>query len=255
MQYLSAMRVPPDGASWKERPVAANREKAFLATCYRVGLTENWLDDMPNPCAGVKRNRERGATALPRNSQVRKVLEQLREYHRDLLRLIEITGARPSDLRLLEWSEVHETASAEDIEDGLGPRIEYLEDKTSETTGKTTAIHWSPGVDEIIQRAKARRDMLVNRATEVKSSTGRVMRTRAAQDPKYVFVNFRGQPISQGWIGKILREKKAGFTSQQLRPKAHTAGKADQDNPRNMLGHTGGMDRRYTRRNWVTPLA
>ena len=242
-QYLEYNADPPEGAKIEARPVIANREKAFFSTCFRTARRKGWLPKKANPCAGVERNTERPATALPTNKQVRETLAVLRPYHRDLLRMIEITGQRPTDIRTIEWSFVVEEPSEEDIEEGKGPRIEFVADKTETTTGRKVNIKLTAEVREILARRRAYIDEYMRKKTK--------RRKVEVERPKYVFVNMRGQLISQSWIGAVLREKGAGFTSQQLRPKAHTAGKKK---GRDMTGHTGGMDRTYTRDIDITPL-
>ena len=97
--------------------------------------------------------------------------------------------------------------------------IEYTESKT----GKPRLIRWTPTLTTIISAACAR-------------SQG-----------EHVFVSETGKPWTVWGLQSALRRFQAGFRFRDLRPKAET------DSP-GILGHSGQMRGRYTRRTQIKPV-
>lgn len=82
-------------------PVSANREKALLSHlwnwCRQKGYT-----DLPNPCAGVNRNREDGRDVYVEDDVMKAVYDAADQVLRDTMDLAYLTGQRPSDVRDLD---------------------------------------------------------------------------------------------------------------------------------------------------------
>lgn len=97
--------------------------------------------------------------------------------------------------------------------------LEYMESKT----GKLRRIAWTPTLRKIIR--------------------GALGRSERAQ----VFVSARGLPWTESGLQTALRRFKAGFQFRALRPKAET------DAP-GTIGHSGQMQRAYTRRVTLRPV-
>lgn len=85
--------------------VAANREKALLSSVFnyarRCGLTA-----APNPCAGIRNNRELGRTRYIEHAEFLRLVNAADEILRHVLLLAYYTGQRPGDLLDLKRSDV-----------------------------------------------------------------------------------------------------------------------------------------------------
>ncbi len=86
---------------WRKAKVSANREKALLSHlwnwCRKKGYT-----DLPNPCAGVNRNRERGRDVYVDDEVLQAVYDAADQVLRDAIDLAYLTGQRPADVRDLD---------------------------------------------------------------------------------------------------------------------------------------------------------
>ena len=94
---------------------------------------------------------------------------------------------------------------------------------TESKTGKEKTVEWSPTLEKLIGEA------LATSTTE------------------YVFASARGKAWSVWGLQSAMRRLRAPFRFRELRPKAET------DRP-GTLGHTGQMQRVYTRRMRVRPV-
>jgi integrase len=77
--------------------VAANREVAALSAIYNHAR-ERGITDRPNPCAGVRRNRERPRETYVSEAMFRAVWEASALELRDALDLARLTGQREADI-------------------------------------------------------------------------------------------------------------------------------------------------------------
>lgn len=103
-----------DGAPAKEIPatfgqVRANRAKALISHMWNWAREEG-ITKLPNPCAGVKRFTETGRDTAPDAAMVQKVLDVADLPLQFAMRLADLIGQRPADVRKIK--EV-------DIRDGL----------------------------------------------------------------------------------------------------------------------------------------
>jgi integrase len=98
-------------------PVAANRYTALASKMFtlslqtRAGEDTRWRDaKMGNPCKGVEKNREEGRERFFSFDELARIADALVAYPAhsgvvDCLRLIMLTGCRPQEAMLAEWSE------------------------------------------------------------------------------------------------------------------------------------------------------
>ena len=97
------------------RRIRANRvlslaSKMFsLSLVPRAGETKPWRDaQMGNPCRGVERNREQGRERFFSPLELAKISDGLTEYDgsgADCIRLILLTGCRPSEAMTARWAD------------------------------------------------------------------------------------------------------------------------------------------------------
>lgn len=79
--------------------VSANREKSLLSHIWNWARSKGFTD-LPNPCAGIKRNSEKGRKAVYIEDQVLAAVYEVADQPlRDALDLAYLTGQRPSDVR------------------------------------------------------------------------------------------------------------------------------------------------------------
>jgi integrase len=122
---------------------AANREIAWLSAAWNWGR-DNGLTRLTNPCAGVRRNKERGRAIYIEDSELAAISQHADEPLREALELAYLLGQRPGDLR-----DISET----DIRDGA---IQIEQSKT----GKRVPIAIVGELAVLIDRIKARKSAI-----------------------------------------------------------------------------------------------
>jgi integrase len=106
------------GRGGKPRRVRANRiltvcSKMFsLALLARAGETLPWRNAaLGNPCKGIERNPEEGRERFFSGAELAAISDALADYHgvaADCVRLVMLTGCRPSEAMRAQWSEFDE---------------------------------------------------------------------------------------------------------------------------------------------------
>ncbi|WP_232466425.1 tyrosine-type recombinase/integrase [Burkholderia ubonensis] len=104
--YQEQNRPVPENAGH----VRANREIALFSHIFNYAREEG-LTDAPNPCAGVKRNREEGRDVYVEDDIFAKVYRSADQPTRDAMDLAYLTGQRPADT--LKFDERHINSSNE----------------------------------------------------------------------------------------------------------------------------------------------
>lgn len=87
--------------------VRANRAKAVLSHMWNWARGEG-ITKLPNPCTGIHRFREVGRETAPDAGMVAQVLEAADKPLQFAMRLAELTGQRPGDVRKLKESDARE---------------------------------------------------------------------------------------------------------------------------------------------------
>lgn len=85
-------------------PISANREVSLLSHIWNFARDRGYTD-LPNPCAGIKKNRERGRDVYVEDSVFSAVYAVADQALRDALDLAYLTGQRPADVHAM--SEHH----------------------------------------------------------------------------------------------------------------------------------------------------
>ncbi|WP_045769509.1 tyrosine-type recombinase/integrase [Xanthomonas albilineans] len=85
----------------KTAKIAANREKALLSHIWNWARNKGYTD-LPNPCAGVSRNREQGRDVYIDDELYSKVYNAADQVLRDAMDLAYLTGQRPSDVYAMD---------------------------------------------------------------------------------------------------------------------------------------------------------
>jgi integrase len=143
------------GRSGKPRQVRANRimtvaSKAFsLALVPRAGETLPWRNAvLGNPCKGIERNHEEGRERYFSQAELAAISDALAEYPgvaADCVRLVMLTGARPSEAMKATWSEF-------DGEPGY-----WIKPSAHVKQRKTHKLPLSPAAIELVERLRAKR--------------------------------------------------------------------------------------------------
>lgn len=206
-------------------PVSSNREFAVLSSVCNFGMRKGWMAS--NPCYSVSRNTERPSRRYVEHTELVTALDRAKPALYALNATAYNTGARQTDI--VAWTAENLTEHG----------IEYIESKT----GKPRLIEWTPTLRILIQSAIDHREAVAARHDKRK----RRQRAAEVRAQPFIFLTTRGLPWSEWGLQSAMRRFKPGYTLRQLRPKAET------DKP-GILGHTGQMQRRYTRRQTVRPV-
>ena len=143
------------GRGGKPRRVRANRiltvaSKMFsLALVPRAGETLPWRNAaLGNPCKGVERNHEEGRERFFSAAELAAISDALAEYPgvaADCVRLITLTGCRPSEAMKAEWREF-------DSEPGY-----WIKPSAHVKQRKTHKLPLSPAALELVERLRSKR--------------------------------------------------------------------------------------------------
>jgi site-specific recombinase XerD len=218
-----------------DRATTGNREKAVLASAFEYGMRKGWATS--NPCRGVRRNQERPSSTYVEHATLTKEVDRAPPELAALYGVAYLLGIRQTDLRLVEVSAI--------TPDGL--RI------TESKTGKLNTHAITPTVRQFLQMAlehKERRAchceavaVRMEKRSEYESAEAWRSKAAAIRARPQIFLSHRGLPWTVWGLQSALRRFEPAFQFRQLRPKAQT----DAPNE-NILGHTGQMRERYTRR-------
>lgn len=226
--------MPTDVAQYLEdrkregAAVAGNRERAALSSSFEYAMRNGWAKS--NPCRGVRRNKERPSRVYVETPQ----LVEAYENASDALQIL-LNGLYLSGMRLTDAMNLRRAMLVYDGETPIGAR--WRESKT----GHENEMKFKPGMREVVRRAIAYGDAVATKITK-KLPVARPL-------PEHVFVNTRGKPWTQWGVSSAMKYAGATFAVRQLRAKAQS------DTPDNVLGHTGQMRDRYTRRRKLTSVA
>lgn len=205
------------------RKVAANRDRAVLSSAYKWAMRKGYAKF--NPCVGVSRNKERPSRRYVETQELTDAYQRSHEAFQILLNAAYLSGLREIDLMDMKRTQIQV--------DGI------MVDESK--TGKWRLMKWAPGLAEVVRRAIDYGDRRAARVTK------RLPVPRPP--PEYVFVNKHAAPWTVSAVCTCMRYCGATFTFRQLRAKAQTDGK-----DKNVLGHTGQMLQRYTRREELEPV-
>lgn len=223
-------------------PIAANRERAAWSTTNNWAMGKGWLTS--NPCHGVRRNKERGSLEYVEHEQLVTALDRAPPEMYALHGIAYLLGIRQTDLMLAEEGQIMEVPGA----DG---HLKTILRVTESKTGKPNDHEVTSTVRLLLTKALEHKAAVVERYLKAAEQLERLSQKRRAaaarekaervRATQRIFVSFRGLPWSESGLQSALARFDAGYQFRQLRPKAET------DKP-GTLGHTGQMQRRYTRR-------
>ena len=143
------------GRAGKPRSVRANRiltvcSKMFsLSLVPRAGETLPWRNAvLGNPCKGIERNHEEGKERFFSQAELAAISDALAQYPgvaADCVRLIMLTGCRPSEAMQATWSEF-------DSEPGF-----WIKPSAHVKQRKTHKLPLSPAAIELVERLRKKR--------------------------------------------------------------------------------------------------
>ncbi|MCO5545233.1 phage-related integrase, partial [Xylella fastidiosa] len=82
---------------WRTSKVSANREVALFSHLWNWARSKG-ITDLPNPCGGIRRNKERGRDVYIDDTTYRAVYQAADQTLRDAMDLAYLTGQRVSDV-------------------------------------------------------------------------------------------------------------------------------------------------------------
>lgn len=166
---------------------AANREIATLSLVYNWAR-ERGITDAPNPCAGVKKNREAGRDIYVTDDQYKAVWSVAVPELQDALDIARLTGQRPADVRKM---------MRDDIRDG---HLWVKQNKTGARVGIELVGELATVVDRILKRPRRATGRYLVQTDEGQPLTQTMMRDRFDQARK---------DSGQEWQFRDLRPKAA----------------------------------------------
>lgn len=127
-------------------PVRANREIAWFSTIWNWARNKG-MTDAPNPCAGIRRHREKARTMYIEDAELELLHSHASEPLREAMELAYLLSLRPSDVL-----DVRET----DIRNG---ELAITPSKTRNSTGKQLRFSIDEGgaLDLLLKRIQARK--------------------------------------------------------------------------------------------------
>lgn len=207
------------------RATCGNREKAVLASAFEYGMRKGWATF--NPCRGVRRNQESPSNVYVEHDALVSEVDRAPPELKALYGVAYLLGIRQTDLRLVEVSAI---------------TPEGLKITESKGRGRKLNIHEiTPTVRKFLEMALEHKERVATHwETRRNPNPAKAAKIRAYPQ---IFVSKRGLPWSLWGLQSALRRFQPAFQFRQLRPKAQTDAPND-----NILGHTGQMRERYTRR-------
>jgi integrase len=143
------------GPRGKPRPVRANRMLSIASKIFSLALVPKAGETLPwrnaalgNPCKGIERNREEGRERFFSQQELAAISDALAEYRGgagDCVRLIMLTGCRPSEAMRAEWSEFDEQPGY------------WIKPAAHTKQRKTHKLPLSPPATELIERLRSER--------------------------------------------------------------------------------------------------
>lgn len=207
-------------------PVAGNRAKAALSSVFEFAMRKGWAKS--NPCRGVRRNKERQSTVDIDTQVLAEDVERAPPHFARVVQFAYLTGMREIDAIKL-------TVQA------LTPEgIAYTESKT----GKQVLHTWTPTLRQLVREILEARQEAMTRPYKNKYK-----KPRALPVHDRLLTNRFGNPISMWGVTSNVRRLDVDWSFRNIRPKAQTDG-----GDRNVIGHTGQMRERYTRRRRLVPV-
>ena len=207
--------------NWRKgAPIRANREKALLSHIWNYARSVGYTD-LPNPCAGIKGNREKGRDQYIEHAQFDAIWEHADPCLRDAMDLAYLSGQRPADV--LKLSE-------------MNVRDRFLHVGQSKT-GAKLRIEVTGELAALLARVRERKQGHAVYSTRlIVNEMGRAIGTNA---------------MSRRWVKACAAAGVSGVQFRDLRAKAATDKEEATGNIRDaqrQLGHSNvRMTEHYTR--------
>lgn len=218
-------------------PTGGNRERSALHAAYVYAMRRGWAKS--NPCAarehGVPRNPERASPTDIESEDLSAGIDQAPPHYARVMQFAYITGMRRGDIIKFKVSNITPAG------------LDFWESKTGKRAGKRTLIAWTPTLRELVREILEARAAVMNRNWADKYKAKNHPKAPLVHDA--LFVNRFGKPLTEWAMSSLNSRLPADFTFRQIRAKAQTDG-----GERNVLGHTGQMRERYTRRKRLVPV-
>ncbi len=206
-QYRDARRNLRTG---ELAPVRANREIALLSHIFN--MAREWgYTERENPCAGVRRNREKPRDYYATDAVYFAVYEAAEQALKDAMDLAYYTGQRPADVMQYRWSDIHDGA------------LWVKQDKT----GAKLRVEISGDLERLLQAIRSR--PMVSATTIICTAHGRPLRKENRQR---MFVAARADAAAKY---PELADAIMAFQYRDIRPKA--ASETNLDHAQKLLGH------------------
>lgn len=224
-----------------DRAIGANREKSFMSSVWEYAMRKGWAKY--NPWRGVRRNKERRNTDYVEHDTLVTELDRAPSELQPLYAVAYLLGIRQTDLRLAKKTQI------------VGDKLKVVESKTGKENEHeiTKTVRYFLNLafahaSAVAAKYESSAEKLRSSSHHVKAGKRQRMAT-AVRVSEFIFLSKTGKPWSKWGLQSALRRFKPGFKFRQLRPKAQT----DVPN-KDILGHTGQMRERYTRKRQLSAV-
>lgn len=218
-----------------DRATSGNREKAVLASAFEYGMRKGWATH--NPCRGVRRNQENPSRVYVEHAALVTEVDRAPPELAALYGVAYLLGIRQTDLRLVEVSAI--TPEGLKVTESKTKKLNTHAITPTVRTFLTLALEHKERRACHCEAVAAR----MEKRSEYESAQAWREKAAAIRARPQIFLSHRGLPWTVWGLQSALRRFGPLFQFRQLRPKAQTDAPND-----NILGHTGQMRERYTRR-------
>lgn len=202
----------------------ANRELALFSHIFNWAR-EQGFTSMTNPCAGVKRNKEKARTYYVKQDVWDAVYEAASPELKDALMLAYLTGQRPNDVRTFRWSQIE------------GDELVVTQGKTGNRVAVAIEGQLADVIDQIRQRPVKSLAFLIS-TPKGKALSQFMLRVRFDEARK---------AAQAATDNPELRSRIAEFQFRDTRARA--ASDIEAGHARELLGHSSEQVTRRYRRN------
>jgi len=187
----------------RKAKVRANREKALLSHIINYAR-EHGYSDKPNPCAGIRGNKEKGRDKYVTDAEFKSLYECAHPALQDVLDLMLFTGQRPADCLKMTRADIREGA------------LWVKQNKTGHKLGINITGEFAKAIDRILSRERSVPSM-------------------------YLVADDNGQPLSYWTLTSRFKKARKGsgvdFQMRDIRAKSATD-TGNLETAKQRLGHS-----------------
>lgn len=205
-----------------DTPNMANRILSVLRSIFALAV--EWQEVESNPCIGIKRHEEGKRSRYITDKEYAAIYAKAGERLQIIMDLCYLTGQRISDVLAIRLSDL--------AKDG----ILFKPAKTKNSTQAQLLVRWSPGLEAVVERAKA-----LHSKGKVRALIPTLLFNRKRRAPDYATTKML-------WDAARKAAKVEDVHIHDLRAKALTDAKKQGEDPQALAAHSNpAMTERYIR--------